>query len=54
MLGPILVSLHNIAYYHRWMRRIREAIAADALRQLLRESEDAAAQQTNNDEASEC
>ncbi len=27
MLGPILVSLHNIAYYHRWMRRIRSAIA---------------------------
>jgi len=26
MLGPILVSLHNIAYYHRLMRRIRDTI----------------------------
>ncbi|MFQ5429555.1 MAG: tRNA guanosine(34) transglycosylase Tgt [Phycisphaerae bacterium] len=39
MLGPILVSLHNIAYYHRWMRRIREAIAADTLSDLLGECE---------------
>ena len=54
MLGPILVSLHNIAYYHRWMRRIRDAIANDTLRQLLRESELAAVQQTNNDEVPEC
>jgi len=55
MLGPILVSLHNIAYYHRWMRRIRQAIATDTLRPLLHESEQLAAQQThNNDEAPEC
>jgi queuine tRNA-ribosyltransferase len=26
MLGPILVSIHNIAYYQRWMARIREAL----------------------------
>jgi len=42
MLGPILVSLHNIAYYHRWMRRIREAIAAGTLGQLLARAEIAA------------
>lgn len=29
MLGPILLSLHNIAYYQRLMRQAREAIAAD-------------------------
>ncbi|MBX6316156.1 MAG: tRNA guanosine(34) transglycosylase Tgt, partial [Isosphaeraceae bacterium] len=28
MLGPILASLHNLAYLHRLMRQIREAIAA--------------------------
>ena len=46
MLGPILVSLHNIAYYQRWMRRIREAIAAGALSRMLAETEAAA---TNKD-----
>jgi queuine tRNA-ribosyltransferase len=29
MLGPILLSLHNIAYYQRLMAKAREAIAAD-------------------------
>lgn len=29
MLGPMLVSQHNIAYYQRLMRDAREAIAAD-------------------------
>ena len=29
MLGPILLSLHNIAYYQRLMTQAREAIAAD-------------------------
>ena len=29
MLGPILLSLHNVAYYQRMMRQVREAIAAD-------------------------
>ena len=29
MLGPILLSLHNIAYYQRLMAEAREAIAAD-------------------------
>lgn len=28
MLGPILASLHNVAYLHRLMREIREAISA--------------------------
>ena len=39
MLGPILVSLHNIAYYHRWMRRIRDAIREGSLEQMLRDAE---------------
>lgn len=43
MLGPILVSLHNIAYYQRWMRRIREAISAGALERLILDCEAAAA-----------
>jgi queuine tRNA-ribosyltransferase len=29
MLGPILLSLHNVAYYHRLMALSREAIEAD-------------------------
>lgn len=29
MLGPILLSLHNLAYYNRLMRQAREAIEAD-------------------------
>ena len=28
MLGPILVSLHNVAFYQRLMRDLRAAIAA--------------------------
>jgi queuine tRNA-ribosyltransferase len=28
MLGPTLLSLHNVAYYSRLMAQIREAIAA--------------------------
>ncbi len=39
MLGPTLVSIHNIAYYHRWMQRIRDAIAADSLDETLRAAE---------------
>ncbi len=29
MLGPILLSLHNLAYYQRLMQKVRSAIAAD-------------------------
>jgi len=52
MLGPILVSLHNIAYYHRWMIRITEAIASDTLDRLLRECERRMAVQSENQEES--
>jgi queuine tRNA-ribosyltransferase len=45
MLGPILVSLHNIAYYQRWMRRIRDSLSAGSFERLLAESEAAAARQ---------
>jgi queuine tRNA-ribosyltransferase len=48
MLGPILVSLHNIAYYHRWMERIRSAITAGALEKLLAQCE--AAQIVTNED----
>ncbi len=39
MLGPILVSLHNIAYYQSWMKRIRRAIQAGELLRMLQEVE---------------
>lgn len=29
MLGPILLSIHNLTYYQRLMKRAREAILAD-------------------------
>ncbi len=35
MLGPILLSLHNVAYYQRLMRQAREAIAADSFLEFL-------------------
>lgn len=37
MLGPILLSLHNLAYYQRLMRQAREAIAADAFMEFYNE-----------------
>lgn len=37
MLGPTLLSLHNIAYYQRLMRQAREAIANDAFLEFCRE-----------------
>ncbi len=49
MLGPILVSLHNIAYYHRLMRRIRDAIASGAFDKLAAEFESATEPTENED-----
>jgi len=49
MLGPILVSLHNIAYYQRWMARIRAAIEAGTLCAFLEETERAAAAEKDED-----
>ena len=37
MLGPILLSFHNLLYYQRLMMRAREAIANDCFRDFLRE-----------------
>jgi queuine tRNA-ribosyltransferase len=37
MLGPILLTLHNVTYYQRLMRQVREAIAADCFLDLYRE-----------------
>ncbi|MGL4944249.1 MAG: tRNA guanosine(34) transglycosylase Tgt [Thermoguttaceae bacterium] len=37
MLGPILVSIHNITYYHRLVAQAREAIRADRLSDFVRE-----------------
>tara|TARA_B100000809_G_C14667396_1_gene361900 strand:- start:273 stop:431 length:159 start_codon:yes stop_codon:yes gene_type:complete len=31
MLGPILLSLHNLTYYQRLLAGAREAIAGDCL-----------------------
>ncbi len=50
MLGPILVSLHNIAYYHRWMRRIREAISNGSFAQLLARCEGQSAKQDHEED----
>ncbi len=36
MLGPILLSIHNLAYYQRLMRQAREAIAADSFLEFYR------------------
>jgi queuine tRNA-ribosyltransferase len=52
MLGPILVSLHNIAYYHRWMKRIRDAIASGTFERLLAECR--SANQSPDDEDPQC
>lgn len=35
MMGPILVSLHNIRFFQRWMRDIRTAIAENRLNSLV-------------------
>ena len=37
MLGPILLSLHNLAYYMGLMRQAREAIANDLFLDFYRE-----------------
>jgi queuine tRNA-ribosyltransferase len=37
MMGPILLSLHNLAYYQRLMRQAREAIAADSFMDFYQE-----------------
>lgn len=52
MLGPMLVSMHNIAYYHRWMGRIRAAIQVGGLAELLFETERQSAADPDQSEAS--
>ena len=37
MLGPILLSIHNLTYYQRLLSQVREAIAADRFGDLFRE-----------------
>ena len=37
MLGPIVLSLHNVAYYENLMKRAREAIAADSFLEFCQE-----------------
>ena len=36
MLGPMLMTIHNLHYYHELMRRLREAIEAGTLASLAR------------------
>jgi queuine tRNA-ribosyltransferase len=36
MLAPILLTLHNLRYFHRLMERMRAAIEADRLPELRR------------------
>lgn len=33
MLGPILASIHNLTFYQRLMKKIRQAIKNDQLRE---------------------
>lgn len=54
MLGPILVSLHNIAYYHRWMSRIRDAIDSGKFPEFLAEAESRCAAAGNVSEENAC
>jgi queuine tRNA-ribosyltransferase len=37
MLGPILLTIHNITYYQRLMERARRAIEQDAYLEFYRE-----------------
>lgn len=37
MLGPIILSIHNLTYYQRLMQQAREAILADSYREFLNE-----------------
>jgi tRNA-guanine family transglycosylase len=37
MLGAMLLTLHNLRFFHRLLERIRSAIAEDRLAQLRRE-----------------
>ena len=37
MMGPILLSLHNLAYYQRLMKQAREAISSDCFMEFYRE-----------------
>jgi queuine tRNA-ribosyltransferase len=37
MLGPVLLSAHNVTYYQRLMRRAREAIERGAFAEFHRE-----------------
>ena len=37
MLGPILLSIHNLTYYQRLLSTVREAIKADQFEECYRE-----------------
>ena len=50
MLGPMLVSLHNIAYYERLMSRLRQAIGENRLSQYREWFFEKVAQRPNIDE----
>ena len=50
MLGPMLVSLHNIAYYQELMSRLRQAIADDRLADFRKWFHDNVARRVNADE----
>ncbi len=49
MLGPILASIHNIAYYQRLMRRIRAAVRNGTMPSLLSEFESKSPSPDNED-----
>ena len=39
MLGPILLSIHNLTYYQRVMREAREAIEQDRFTDYVQEKQ---------------
>jgi len=49
MLGPILASIHNIAYYQRLMRQIRAAVCNGTMSNLLSEFETKSPSTDNED-----
>ncbi len=50
MLGPILVSLHNIAFYQRLLRQARAAIEAGSFGDFLEEKRATWSRTTMEDE----
>ena len=49
MLGPVLLSIHNITYYERLMAQAREAILANRFEAFKRECYEGWAEEDNEE-----